>query len=263
MTTSLAELAARIDARKGELGRRSIQRMYDEDLFWEARFGTRGRRFADQDGAYHVTYLVQALRDGGPRRFVEYARWLQVVLTTRGMCTRHVARNFATLAEAIRDEGIDGAEPAIAILDEGMRALRHTAPAAAALQDAGATIAGRAVETLRLGRPDWPHWGDPAREERLRWEAETLLSYAADALQRRQPEALVAHAHWLEADAERRGEPAGYGAALANAIAERAPTLVDGAHARDVAALFAQLPGHAAVPPHGPGDAATNSGPTR
>ena len=54
--------------------------MYAEDPFWTERYGARGRRNADQDGDYHVTYLVEALTAREPALFVRYAVWLRQVL---------------------------------------------------------------------------------------------------------------------------------------------------------------------------------------
>src|SRR5690242_53576 len=99
----MTDLANQLENRGAALARRAIEEMY-KNPFWQERFGRRGRQFAEQDGRYHVSYLVEALRFQTPDIFINYARWLQTVLTTRGMCSRHLAENFSRLADAIHTE---------------------------------------------------------------------------------------------------------------------------------------------------------------
>ena len=47
------ELASQLEAQADALARHSIAAMY-ADPFWDARFGARGRRFAEEDGVHHV-----------------------------------------------------------------------------------------------------------------------------------------------------------------------------------------------------------------
>ena len=98
-----AELVARLDASAERLTTRVLAEMY-ADPFWHARFGERADRYGRQDGRFHVDYVIQALQADDVGIIEHYARWLQQVLTSRGMCTRHLAENFARLADAIRDE---------------------------------------------------------------------------------------------------------------------------------------------------------------
>src|SRR5579884_1066197 len=75
----------------------------ERDAFWLARFGERGHNFILEDNRYHLTYLAEALAAASPAVLENYARWLQSVLTTRGMCTRHIEDNFMQLARLLRD----------------------------------------------------------------------------------------------------------------------------------------------------------------
>ena len=50
-------------------------------------------------------------------------------------------------------------------------------------------------------------------------DARTLLSYLADALAMRSPQVLLEHLAWRRGFDERRGRPAGYGAALLRSLA--------------------------------------------
>lgn len=239
----LTALAARLDARRPELAARSIARMYAEDPFWEERFGARGRKFSDEDGVKHVQYLAQALRDGSPARLETYARWLQVVLCTRGMCSRHLARNFATLGGAIVEVGITDGERAIPYLEAASRALRHESPLAAALQDAEDVVADRALALLHDRHRDWPTWPDATRAARPRRELATLASFVADASQLRTADHLAAHVAWLDGAAAARGEAAGYASALLAALAAAYDVVADeGVRAEALRLLAAARP---------------------
>jgi hypothetical protein len=70
--------ADRIEARAEVLVEHALRAMY-LNPFWEERFGARGRQFARADNAFHVSYLVQALRAGSPELLAHYASWLQLV----------------------------------------------------------------------------------------------------------------------------------------------------------------------------------------
>lgn len=168
-------LVDRLLARGGQVSARVIEDMY-RDEFWIARFGQRGRQHSSQDGDFHVTYLVQALVADDPGIFESYARWLQSVLTTRGMCTRHLAENFERLSRAIAAE-VEDSGRASEILRAGVEALRYPAGPARELQDAAERLASRT---------------NAEREDTLH-----LLSYAADAIALGRPELFASHAKWL------------------------------------------------------------------
>jgi hypothetical protein len=172
-------LADELEARADALAQRAVEAMY-RDPFWDARFGSRGRAFALEDNRHHVSYLVQALRAGSPELLVNYGRWLQSVLTTRGMCSRHLDDNFLILSETIEAEGIAEAARARDYLDEARRGLRYTAGAARELQVATEAIANRAA--ARGGRA----------EELLHY-----LSYLADALALGRDDLFAAHIRWV------------------------------------------------------------------
>ncbi|MBS2020478.1 MAG: biliverdin-producing heme oxygenase [Deltaproteobacteria bacterium] len=71
------------------------------DPFWTKRYGARGRRRTEEDAAFHVEYLVQALVARDAELVRRYARWLEGLLTTRGMCTLHIDENLARVGAAV------------------------------------------------------------------------------------------------------------------------------------------------------------------
>lgn len=142
-----------------------------QDPFWAERFGERGRRNADKDGSFHIDYLVEAVEMGDAAVMERYASWLQSVLTTRGMSTRHLDDNFARLAQAIARE-IPDSEKAIACLEAARRALRYPSGPARELQDACERLSPR--EDVRY-----------------------VIAHLADAVALGRPELFAAHAKWL------------------------------------------------------------------
>lgn len=153
------ELQARADV----LAER-VQRAMYEDPFWMARFGARGEQFAKHDGRQHVLYLVDALRYGDPKIVVDYAKWLQSVLTTRGMCTRHLDENLERVGRAIADDALDPEGKARAYLDAARRGLAHPeGTPARTIQEVAPALAAQAPADARN-------------------DALTHLSYAADAI---------------------------------------------------------------------------------
>lgn len=139
MTPSAARLASELEERKDALSRRCIDAMY-RDPFWMARFGERGRRHAEEDAAYHVEYVVAALRSEEVALFERYARWLRTVLVVRGMCSWHLAESFRQLASALYEERVPEPEAALAVLHAGRAALSYGAPRAAPFEDRAAEL---------------------------------------------------------------------------------------------------------------------------
>lgn len=179
-------LAERLLAASGELNREVLAEMY-RDPFWYARFGEpRADKHGRQDGDHHVSYLVEALRSGDAGVLERYARWLQQVLTTRGMCTRHLAEHFERLGEAIAARGWPDAARAAELLAAAVAALRYDEGPARAIQDRAASIAAL---------------GDP--------ELATLAWYLADAVALGTPAVFAKHVAWYARFVEQQGAPAG------------------------------------------------------
>lgn len=173
-----APLIARIEAAADALTTRVLAEMY-EDPFWVARYGDRATLHGRQDGLFHIKYLSEALRGNDPNVIEQYARWLQALLTTRGMCTAHLDENFARLATAIGETVADSA-PAVAMLAAARGALRYPEGPARQLQDAAPQLAPDGIGA-------------------------TALSYAADALALGQPAVFANHVAWTADFVERRG----------------------------------------------------------
>jgi hypothetical protein len=199
-------LADQLQAHAEALVERALQAMY-ANPFWEERFGERGRQFARTDNHHHLSYLALALRVGSPEPLARYARWLQEVLTTRGMCTRHLSANFAWLADAISAEGLEGGDEARAYLRAAQEALLYPADPARALQAVATQVAGRALQTLYARRPEWlDRWGEAGRN-RCADDLVYHLSYLTDALALGRAELFAEYVAWVVGFLARRSIP--------------------------------------------------------
>jgi|SRR6185295_11803302 len=176
----MQELIAALRERARELGKRTIDEMY-RDPFWMKRFGPRGRQFADDDGIHHVNYLIQALVNESPAIVADYARWLQVVLTSRGMCSEHLRENFARLSRTIGELGLPRAELAAQYLRAAEEALQYPDGPAREVQGVAPAVAAAV----------------PAESRR---EAELLISFLADAVRLAEPQNFARHVAWLRAN---------------------------------------------------------------
>jgi hypothetical protein len=193
-------LVAGLAAAGPALTARVLDEMY-RNPFWDERFGARGRVFAEQDGQFHLSYLSQALIANDAAVLTTYARWLQQLLTTRGMCTRHIVENFERLGRAIGDSVADSAT-AVAFLGAAVDALRYDAGLAREIQDAADALVDAAVHRRALA--GW--------HEHLRYH----VSYLADALAQQRPETFTSYHVWMEGFLERHH---GHGARLRDAVA--------------------------------------------
>lgn len=166
----LDAIAAEVRAHAGAIAERITDATF-EDPFWTKRYGDRGRKRAEEDAAYHVEYLVQALVARDAEIMRRYARWLQTLLTSRGMCTAHLDENFARVGAAIVSE-----VPRAYAIDGYVKAAR------------GALV----------------YTGGPPREvqsaaERADVSIRELVVYLADALALGQASTFAAHVRFAEA----------------------------------------------------------------
>lgn len=172
------------------IARRVTDATFAEEPFWTARFGDRGRQRTYEDAAYHIDYLVQALAAQDPDVMRGYARWLQSLLTTRGMCTAHIAENFERI-EAILSGEL--AEPAVALdyLRRAREALLYPAGPARELQEASPELARVAAQRMNgiLEERDMRH----------------LLSYLADAIALGRPELFDQYLRFASSFFDKRG----------------------------------------------------------
>jgi hypothetical protein len=215
----MSTLAARIEAKASELGRRAIVEMY-QNPFWQERFGVHGRDMFEKDSQCHLSYLIQALSASQPDVFTRYARELQTLLVSRGMCSRHIDDNFERLARAIGDE-ITEPEPALELLRAARQALIYEGGPARELMLSAEPLAERVVDALWSRQPSWfsaassysslATFESIHQAERARCRTDVLdyIAYLADALHAGRPDLFAAHAAWMHGFVARRHGPGG------------------------------------------------------
>ncbi len=246
MTEQAEALTRSLKASSANLAGRALAAMY-EDPFWAARFGDRGRRFSQEDGQYHVTYLIEALAAGDPGVLVRYIQWLNTVLVTRGMCGRHLMDHVQCLADAIEAEAIPSPEPALAMLRAAKGALAYLEGPERAVQEAAPTIAAEAAAALVESHPEWrvPQENPIANRLGLRGylarEAEILLSYVADAVHLGDASLFARHARWAAPHFAQAGASPDQVAETLAAISRRLDALPEGARERAAEVLLAGL----------------------
>jgi hypothetical protein len=195
--TDRTAIADTLEREGRALSLRVIARMYADNPFWIERFGERGRVHADADAGRHVEHLVTALRTDSSAVFVGYARWLQSVLTTRGMCTRHLTDNFDLLAQEIGAAGFAGADLAIAVLHAGNDALVHREGEAGALFARRRALVQTVARSLYRAHPEYlARWGEKGRA-RCEDDLDYHVVYLADALANESPSDYVAYARFV------------------------------------------------------------------
>lgn len=211
------KLVALLRTHAARLNARVLGEMY-ANPFWDDRYGARGRRFAQDDGASHVAHLVLALEAHTPEMLVSYGQWLQRVLTTRGMCSRHLDENFERLAVAIRDERWEGATLAADYLEQAREGLRRGPEPARSVEEAGPALVQVVVEAGAAG--PLPRGIEDVRD---------VFSYAVDALRNERPDLFAAHLQWFQAWLARRGVDPGALPNLLGVLGRVAPrTLAQG-----------------------------------
>jgi hypothetical protein len=202
-----ARVADEITARIDDLAAAAVAGMYTNP-FWDARYGDRGRRAALDDQRHHLEHLVLALQAQHPDLLREYAQWLQVVLTSRGMCTRHLADNFVLLSDLIDPTDGPDMHPARHYLNTAVAALVYREGPAGTLNTTAEALAVRAVtDLLKTQRLTSSVTDDD--EAQVRDDVSYHLSYLADALALGRPELFVAHVRWTDQFFVSLGKPAG------------------------------------------------------
>ena len=194
--TTAEQLASVLEENAPDLVKLSVTAMY-RNPFWEARFGQRGRDRAAEDANYHIKYLASALRLEQPGVMMAYARWLQNLLTVRGMCSRHVEENFQRLGDAMVEIGIADAALATPYLAAGEDGLLYSNGPPREIQQSAARLASQIAQDLAVRHPEWYDQWRPGSHERCEDDARYHLSYLADALAAAAPGRFVAYVSWV------------------------------------------------------------------
>ncbi|MEH7443921.1 hypothetical protein V7201_16530 [Bacillus sp. JJ1122] len=90
------------------------------------KYGEQGRKKCREDNEHHIKHLQTALSMGDDQFFIDYAHWLNGILTSRGMKTDHLVDNFERLQSAFRNYPDENSSKYIRILEDSIHSLRLT-----------------------------------------------------------------------------------------------------------------------------------------
>lgn len=187
------DLANLLRSRGRELSAWVIDDMY-RNPFWESRFASRGREHAEQDAQYHITYLATAVETGTPTVMANYAAWLRNVLTSRGMCTRHLDENFERLSDAIAmDHALSANRLPFACLEAARAALIYDEELARQMKQREQDLADKIVNE-NASHPKFREISGLSTRDDARY----LLSFCSDAIVRGSTDQLRAHLDWMQ-----------------------------------------------------------------
>lgn len=87
------------------------ERFYQTHAALYERFGERGRDFCREDLVFHLEFMRPVLEFGLLQSMVDYLRWLDEVLTSRGVPSEHLAQSLDWLSEVFAERmgPVDGA----------------------------------------------------------------------------------------------------------------------------------------------------------
>ncbi|MFC4736148.1 hypothetical protein ACFO4L_06055 [Bacillus daqingensis] len=83
---------------------RVTKRMYEADPELLEKYGERGVEKCREDNHHHLKQLSAAFTVNSEAMFVDYAHWLNGILTRHGMSTKHLTDNFLFLEDAMQDD---------------------------------------------------------------------------------------------------------------------------------------------------------------
>ncbi|MGV2938786.1 hypothetical protein AB5I83_04285 [Mesobacillus sp. LC4] len=92
------------------------------------KYGERGRQKCKEDNEHHIKYLQTAASMDEEKYFIDYAHWLNGILTSRGMKTEHLIDNFNRLIGAIEKSNDDkSARAYVNMLEQAIDSLSNDA----------------------------------------------------------------------------------------------------------------------------------------
>ncbi|MBM7649896.1 hypothetical protein JOC78_002880 [Bacillus ectoiniformans] len=80
-----------------DLAEKATEQIYKREPQLLERFGEQGKNKCKEDNEHHLKQLKTAFELDNHQFFVEYAIWLNGILTKHGMGTKHLVDNFQIL----------------------------------------------------------------------------------------------------------------------------------------------------------------------
>ncbi|MCK6204156.1 hypothetical protein KZX50_01645 [Bacillus infantis] len=107
---------------KDRIVKKLFERFYEEFPSLE-KFGESGKRRTEEDINYHFQYLETAYKLESIQIFTDYSKWLQDILTSRGLDSFYLVLNFKWLIEEMKETDAEEKNFYIQALEEGIKVL--------------------------------------------------------------------------------------------------------------------------------------------
>ncbi|MFP3726640.1 hypothetical protein [Priestia filamentosa] len=89
------------------------------------KFGEAGKQKCQEDNEHHLNQLRAAVHHDNVKMFIDYAEWLNGILTSRGMKTDHLIDNFERLIKQFKKQKNEGVQKHIAFLQKAIERLEN------------------------------------------------------------------------------------------------------------------------------------------
>lgn len=77
--------------------------IYTDSPELHEKFGDRGKEKCREDNHHHFKQLQAAEKLGNEQAFIDYAHWLNGILTSRGIKTEHLTDNFESIIAVLKE----------------------------------------------------------------------------------------------------------------------------------------------------------------
>ncbi|KMY52773.1 hypothetical protein AC623_01195 [Bacillus sp. FJAT-27231] len=110
---------------KVSLAEKATAEIYKREPALLSRFGEKGKAKCLEDNEHHIKQLETALLLDNKQFFIDYAIWLNGILTKHGMNSQHLIDNFTIIQQLLMKNGEEENERGLLYLDEAVLALQQ------------------------------------------------------------------------------------------------------------------------------------------
>jgi hypothetical protein len=107
---------------KDRIVKKLFDRFYQEFPSLE-KFGESGKKRTEEDIYYHFQYLETAYKLNNIQIFTDYSKWLQDILTSRGLDSFYLVLNYKWLIEELAETDAEEKDIYTAALKKGIEVL--------------------------------------------------------------------------------------------------------------------------------------------
>jgi hypothetical protein len=107
---------------KDRIVKKLFDRFYEEFPSLE-KFGESGKKRTEEDIYYHFQYLETAYKLDNKQIFTDYSKWLQDILTSRGLDSFYLVLNYKWLIEEMAETDTEEKDFYMSALEEGIKVL--------------------------------------------------------------------------------------------------------------------------------------------